>query len=134
MLQVLSPEDRQLPALGHMLRILKRGVGVHHGGLLPILKELIEMLFQVCLVCVRVFVCMVALSQSVCVCVCVRRCVHQHTHTHRCGTRMPAHTACFDPCTPCTRVHHTIAPHTLTCQCTRARTSPGGPGQGAVHH
>lgn len=48
MLQVLSDEDRQLPALNHMLNILKRGVGVHHGGLLPILKELIEMLFQVC--------------------------------------------------------------------------------------
>jgi hypothetical protein len=30
-----------------MLRILKRGIGVHHGGLLPILKEIIEILFQV---------------------------------------------------------------------------------------
>jgi len=47
MLQVLSPADRQLPALCHMLRILKRGIGVHHGGLLPILKEIIEILFQV---------------------------------------------------------------------------------------
>jgi RecG-like helicase len=26
--------------------ILKRGVGIHHGGLLPILKEIIEILFQ----------------------------------------------------------------------------------------
>jgi superfamily II RNA helicase len=48
MLQVLSDEDRQLPALQSMMRMLKRGIGVHHSGLLPILKELIEILFQVC--------------------------------------------------------------------------------------
>lgn len=47
MLQVLSNEDRELPALQHMMRMLKRGIGVHHSGLLPILKELIEILFQV---------------------------------------------------------------------------------------
>ena len=29
-----------------MLPILKRGIGIHHGGLLPILKEVIEILFQ----------------------------------------------------------------------------------------
>lgn len=29
-----------------MLPILKKGVGVHHSGLLPILKELVEVLFQ----------------------------------------------------------------------------------------
>ena len=29
-----------------MLPLLKRGVGVHHSGLLPILKELVEILFQ----------------------------------------------------------------------------------------
>lgn len=27
-------------------QILKRGIGIHHGGLLPILKEVIEILFQ----------------------------------------------------------------------------------------
>lgn len=26
--------------------LLKRGIGIHHGGLLPILKEVIEILFQ----------------------------------------------------------------------------------------
>lgn len=26
--------------------ILKRGIGVHHSGILPILKEVVEMLFQ----------------------------------------------------------------------------------------
>ena len=29
-----------------MLPILKRGIGIHHGGLLPIIKEVIEILFQ----------------------------------------------------------------------------------------
>lgn len=29
-----------------MLPLLKRGIGVHHSGLLPILKEIIEILFQ----------------------------------------------------------------------------------------
>lgn len=28
-----------------MLPLLKRGIGIHHGGLLPILKELVEILF-----------------------------------------------------------------------------------------
>lgn len=26
--------------------LLKRGLGVHHSGILPILKEVVEMLFQ----------------------------------------------------------------------------------------
>ena len=29
-----------------MQSLLKRGIGVHHSGILPILKEVIEMLFQ----------------------------------------------------------------------------------------
>ena len=29
-----------------LLPLLKRGIGIHHGGLLPILKEVIEILFQ----------------------------------------------------------------------------------------
>lgn len=32
--------------VSHMLPLLKRGIGVHHSGLLPILKEVIEILFQ----------------------------------------------------------------------------------------
>jgi len=28
-----------------MLPILKKGIGIHHGGLLPIIKETIEILF-----------------------------------------------------------------------------------------
>jgi len=42
----LSEEDRELPQIVHLLPLLKRGVGVHHSGLLPILKETIEILFQ----------------------------------------------------------------------------------------
>ena len=29
-----------------ILPMLKRGIGIHHSGLLPILKELVELLFQ----------------------------------------------------------------------------------------
>ncbi len=28
-----------------MFTMLRRGIGIHHGGLLPILKELVEILF-----------------------------------------------------------------------------------------
>ncbi|EGN94357.1 hypothetical protein SERLA73DRAFT_62726 [Serpula lacrymans var. lacrymans S7.3] len=42
----LAPDDRQLPQISNLLPLLKRGVGIHHGGLLPILKEVIEILFQ----------------------------------------------------------------------------------------
>ncbi|KAA1477052.1 antiviral helicase [Dentipellis sp. KUC8613] len=42
----LSPDDRGLPQIANLLPLLKRGIGIHHGGLLPILKEVIEILFQ----------------------------------------------------------------------------------------
>jgi ATP-dependent RNA helicase DOB1 len=42
----LSTEDRELPQIQQMIPILKRGIGVHHGGLLPIVKEIIEILFS----------------------------------------------------------------------------------------
>lgn len=43
----LLPEaDRELPQIVHLLPLLKRGIGIHHSGLLPILKEVIEILFQ----------------------------------------------------------------------------------------
>lgn len=45
-LEMLSPEDRKLPQISNILPLLRRGVGVHHSGLLPILKETIEILFQ----------------------------------------------------------------------------------------
>jgi superfamily II RNA helicase len=39
--------------VSNILPLLKRGVGVHHSGLLPILKEVIEILFQEGLIKVR---------------------------------------------------------------------------------
>ncbi|KAJ3760892.1 rRNA-processing arch domain-containing protein [Lentinula raphanica] len=42
----LSTEDRNLPQIAQLLPLLKRGIGVHHSGLLPILKEVIEILFS----------------------------------------------------------------------------------------
>ncbi|ANB11452.1 ATP-dependent RNA helicase MTR4 [Sugiyamaella lignohabitans] len=42
----LSEADQELPQIKHILPLLKRGIGIHHSGLLPILKEVIELLFQ----------------------------------------------------------------------------------------
>ncbi|KAF8524040.1 antiviral helicase [Gautieria morchelliformis] len=41
----LSVSDRKLPQIGRMRELLSRGIGVHHGGLLPIVKEVVEILF-----------------------------------------------------------------------------------------
>lgn len=42
----LAEADRELPQIANLLPLLRRGIGIHHGGLLPILKEVIEILFQ----------------------------------------------------------------------------------------
>ncbi|XVF19120.1 hypothetical protein REPUB_Repub11eG0082100 [Reevesia pubescens] len=42
----LNEEDRCLPAIELMLPLLMRGIAVHHSGLLPVIKELVELLFQ----------------------------------------------------------------------------------------
>ncbi|KAJ9531849.1 hypothetical protein QJQ45_022039, partial [Haematococcus lacustris] len=44
-LACLSQEDARLSQLVHAPLLLKRGIGVHHSGLLPILKEVTEILF-----------------------------------------------------------------------------------------
>lgn len=44
--EALSEDDRRLPQIETLLPLLRRGIGIHHGGLLPILKEIIEILFQ----------------------------------------------------------------------------------------
>nr|CAI5851657.1 unnamed protein product [Callosobruchus analis] len=44
-MDVLSDDDRHLPQVDNLLPLLRRGIGIHHGGLLPILKETIEILF-----------------------------------------------------------------------------------------
>lgn len=46
----LKPEDRQLPQIIRLRELLGRGIAVHHGGLLPIVKEIVEMLFAETLV------------------------------------------------------------------------------------
>lgn len=45
-LQKLKPEDRNIPQVMILQDSLKRGIGVHHSGILPILKEIVEILFQ----------------------------------------------------------------------------------------
>ena len=42
----LSTDDRELPQIKQMVPILKKGIGIHHGGFLPIVKEIIEIMFQ----------------------------------------------------------------------------------------
>ena len=42
----LSEDDRQLPQILRMKEMLLRGIAVHHGGLLPIIKEAVEILFS----------------------------------------------------------------------------------------
>ncbi|CAK1602267.1 unnamed protein product [Parnassius mnemosyne] len=44
-MDILSEEDRKLPQVENVIPLLRRGIGIHHGGLLPILKETIEILF-----------------------------------------------------------------------------------------
>lgn len=41
----LKGSDRKLPQIRRMRDLLSRGIGVHHGGLLPIVKEVVEILF-----------------------------------------------------------------------------------------
>ncbi|MES1907920.1 MAG: hypothetical protein MHM6MM_000948 [Cercozoa sp. M6MM] len=41
----LHGDDRELPQLRDVRALLERGVGVHHGGLLPIVKETVELAF-----------------------------------------------------------------------------------------
>ncbi|KAL9036088.1 MAG: hypothetical protein Q9214_006291, partial [Letrouitia sp. 1 TL-2023] len=46
----LKPEDRVLPQIRRLRELLERGIAVHHGGLLPIVKEMVEILFAKTLV------------------------------------------------------------------------------------
>ncbi|XP_031255224.1 DExH-box ATP-dependent RNA helicase DExH11 isoform X2 [Pistacia vera] len=41
----LKGSDRSLPQIVRVQSLLRRGIGVHHAGLLPIVKEVVEMLF-----------------------------------------------------------------------------------------
>lgn len=45
-IESLGDDDQKLPQVLALLPLLKRGIGIHHGGLLPILKEIVEILFS----------------------------------------------------------------------------------------
>jgi len=45
-LQPLKPQDRELPQIQRLRASAQRGIGVHHAGLLPLMKEMVEILFQ----------------------------------------------------------------------------------------
>jgi hypothetical protein len=45
-IDLLCEDDRELPQVQGLLPLLQRGVAVHHSGLLPVLKEVVELLFQ----------------------------------------------------------------------------------------
>lgn len=42
----LKTTDQNIPQILIMKEILIKGIGVHHSGILPIIKEIVEMLFQ----------------------------------------------------------------------------------------
>lgn len=46
----LKEPDRNIPQIKRMREILNNGIGVHHSGVLPIIKEIVEMLFQIGLI------------------------------------------------------------------------------------
>lgn len=46
----LKMDDRILPQIKRLRELLSRGIAVHHGGLLPIVKEVVEILFAKSLV------------------------------------------------------------------------------------
>jgi len=45
-LDSLRPEDRELEQVQVMCRLARKGIGFHHAGLLPVLKQLVEVLFS----------------------------------------------------------------------------------------
>eukprot|EP00835_Amoeboradix_gromovi_P003117 NODE_195_length_15388_cov_0.563926.p2 type:complete len:1008 gc:universal NODE_195_length_15388_cov_0.563926:5752-8775(+) len=68
----LEEQDRLLPQVESLLPILQRGIGIHHSGMLPILKEIVEILFGKGLIKVLFA-----------------------TETFSIGLNMPARTCCF---------------------------------------
>ena len=45
-LTILNKQDRNLSQIEYVSNLLSRGIGIHHSGLLPILKEIVEIMFQ----------------------------------------------------------------------------------------
>lgn len=54
-IDLLSEEDRKLNEIAQIRPFLLRGIGVHHSGLLPIVKEVVEILFGESLIKVYYF-------------------------------------------------------------------------------
>uniref|UniRef100_A0A915MHF3 Uncharacterized protein n=1 Tax=Meloidogyne javanica TaxID=6303 RepID=A0A915MHF3_MELJA len=44
-IDLLADEDKKLPQIKNVLPYLLRGIGIHHSGQLPIMKEIVEILF-----------------------------------------------------------------------------------------
>ena len=44
-LRALTDEEKKLPQVVRCSALLQRGIGIHHSGILPVLKEITEMLF-----------------------------------------------------------------------------------------
>ena len=42
----LSEEDQNIPQIKNMLNLLKLGIGIHHGGMVPLIRESVELIFQ----------------------------------------------------------------------------------------
>lgn len=42
----LRAEDRTIPQIERLREMLNRGIGIHHAGILPLMKEVVEILFQ----------------------------------------------------------------------------------------
>lgn len=53
----LKEPDRTIPQITNIRDVLVRGIGVHHSGILHIIKEIVEMLFQIGLLKVCTFCC-----------------------------------------------------------------------------
>ncbi len=45
-IQSLREEDQNIPMIKRILPLLESGIGIHHSGLLPIVREIVELLFQ----------------------------------------------------------------------------------------
>ena len=45
-IEKLDDNDKKLPQIENTKNLIMRGIGVHHGGLIPLMKELVELLFQ----------------------------------------------------------------------------------------
>ena len=45
-ISTLAAEDQSIKQVGMLLPLLERGVAVHHSGMLPVLREVVEILFQ----------------------------------------------------------------------------------------